>query len=123
MQINVSAFSKVRITCIEINGALNHCFLPNPSHSIKNSLPLSPISNLQKLFGLEYLNLESNALKVDTPIMYIPVIAWWSNNGPSLLPYLNTKIRVPVSRGRKPNDKAWLLFCKIRKILIQEFYH
>ena len=30
---------------------LQNNFPPNPSHSVQNSLPLSHISNLQKLFG------------------------------------------------------------------------
>ena len=58
------------------------------------------------MFGKKTVpNIESNALKFDTPILYITVISWRSINGSYFLPYLNTKIQVPASRGRIPNAK------------------
>ena len=56
---------------------LLNSFLLNPSHSIQNDLSLSIISNMLKLFGKKIdLNLKSNALKFDTPNIYITLIAW-----------------------------------------------
>ena len=60
--------------CIE---PFSNIFLLDPSHSIQNDLSLSPISNMQKLFGWKNdFNLECNVLKFNTPMIYITVIAW-----------------------------------------------
>ena len=52
-------------------------FLLDSSHYIQNYISLSRISNTQKLFGKKiYLNLERDALKIDTPTIYITLIDW-----------------------------------------------
>ena len=62
-------------------------FLPNISNYIQNALPLSTIKNVQKI-SLKFVpNIESNTLKVDTPTIYIPDIAWWSINGSYLMSF------------------------------------
>ena len=95
-------------------------FLYNPSHYIKNSLPWSTISKLQKLFNKkwfkyqkqrpqswQYNNLNSNNW----------FICVWSINC-ALLTYLNDNIQILASRIWRPNAKSW--FNKIDNFISQQ---